>query len=298
MKKFKKVLPNILIGLVFVVGLGIFTYPTISDQWNRYHQSQAIASYEKQVESTSEEDFSKAWSEAEAYNASIVENTFSTDAFDEEEKNLRGTDYWNVLNLSDTGLMGYISIPEINQKLPIYHGTSDGVLQIAAGHLSGTKLPIGGSGTHSVIAAHRGLPSAKLFSDLDELKIGDEFYIHVLDQTLAYEVDQILPMIEKDDVETLSNALQNVEGEDYVTLFTCTPYGINSHRLLVRGTRCEYHGEDEVKVSEETMLESIQEYYMLYALLVIAVIVLIYVLVKVKKWKKQKAKEVKHEKVE
>ena len=298
MKKLKKVLPNILIGLVFVVGLGIFTYPTISDQWNRYHQSQAVASYEKQVESTSEEDFSKAWSEAEAYNASIVENTFQTDAFEEEEKNLRGSDYWNVLNLSDTGLMGYISIPEINQKLPIYHGTSDGVLQIAAGHLSGTKLPIGGSGNHSVIAAHRGLPSAKLFSDLDSLKIGDKFYIHVLDQTLAYEVDQILPMIEKDDVETLSNALQNVEGEDYVTLFTCTPYGINSHRLLVRGTRCEYHGEDEVKVSEETMLESIQEYYMLYALLVIAIIVLIFTIVKVKKWKKKKAKEVKHEKVE
>lgn len=298
MKKLKKVLPNILIGLVFVVGLGIFTYPTISDQWNRYHQSQAIVSYEKQVESTSEEDFSEAWSEAEAYNASIVENTFQTDAFDEEEKNLRGSDYWNVLNLSDTGIMGYISIPEINQKLPIYHGTSDGVLQIAAGHLSGTKLPIGGSGNHSVIAAHRGLPSAKLFSDLDSLKIGDKFYIHVLNQTLAYEVDQILPMVEKDDVETLSNALQNVEGEDYVTLFTCTPYGINSHRLLVRGTRCEYHGEDEAKVSEETMLESIQEYYMLYALLVIAVIVLIFTIIKVKKWKKKKAKEVKHEKVE
>ena len=298
MKKLKKVLPNILIGLVFVVGLGIFTYPTISNQWNRYHQSQAISSYEKQVESTSEEDFSEAWSEAEAYNASIVENTFQTDAFDEEEKNLRGSDYWNVLNLSDTGIMGYISIPEINQKLPIYHGTSDGVLQIAAGHLSGTKLPIGGSGNHSVIAAHRGLPSAKLFSDLDSLKIGDKFYIHVLDQTLAYEVDQILPMVEKDDVETLSNALQNVEGEDYVTLFTCTPYGINSHRLLVRGTRCEYHGEDEAKVSEETMLESIQEYYMLYALLVIAVIVLIFTIIKVKKWKKKKAKEVKHEKVE
>jgi sortase A len=298
MKNLKKKLPNILLTLIFIIGAGIFAYPTISNQWNKYHQSAAIASYEQQVESTSEEDFTQAWNDAEAYNASITENTFSSDAFADEEKNLRETPYWNVLNLSDTGIMGYISIPEINQKLPIYHGTSDSVLQIGAGHLSGTKLPIGGSGNHSVIAAHRGLPSAKLFSDLDKLQIGDKFYIHILNETLAYEVDQILPMVDKDDTEALSSALQNVEGEDYVTLFTCTPYGINSHRLLVRGTRVEYHGEDEAKVSDETMLESIQEYYMLYALLVIAVILLIFAIVKVKKWKKRKAKEAKNEKIQ
>ena len=133
--------------------------------------------------------------------------------------------------------MGYISVPKIKQKLPIYHGTSDGVLQIAAGHLSGTKLPIGGAGTHSVIAAHRGLPSAKLFSDLDKMKVGDKFYIHVLDQTLAYEVDQILPMVAKDDTETLTSAMQNVEGQDYVTLFTCTPYGPVSYTHLTLPTK-------------------------------------------------------------
>ncbi len=298
MKNLKKKLPNILLGMIFVIGLGIFTYPTISNQWNKYHQSAAIASYEKEVESTSEEDFTSAWNAAQEYNATITENTFSNDAFADEEKNLRQTPYWNVLNLSDTGIMGYISIPEINQKLPIYHGTSDSVLQIGAGHLSGTKLPIGGEGTHSVIAAHRGLPSAKLFSDLDRLEVGDKFYIHILNETLAYEVDQILPMVDKDDIQALSDALQNIEGEDHVTLFTCTPYGINSHRMLVRGVRTEYHGEDEAKVSEETMLESIQEYYMLYALLVIAVILLIFMIVKVKKWKKRKAKEARNEEIQ
>lgn len=289
MKKFKKILPNLLIGLVFLAGLGIFAYPTISDQWNKYHQSQAIASYEEQVENMSEEDFASAWAAAEEYNATIIQNTFSGDAFSQEEKNLRNTPYWSVLNLSDNGLMGYISVPKIKQKLPIYHGTSDGVLQIAAGHLSGTKLPIGGEGTHSVIAAHRGLPSAKLFSDLDKMEIGDKFYIHVLDQTLAYQVDQILPMVAKEDTETLTGAMQNVEGQDYVTLFTCTPYGVNSHRFLVRGVRTEYHGEDDEKVSDETMLESIKEYYMLYALLVVAVLILGFTVFKVVKKKKRKS---------
>ena len=288
MKKFKKIFPNLLIGLVFLVGLGIFAYPTISDQWNKYHQSKAIASYEEQVDNMSEEDFSAAWAAAEEYNATITQNTFDGDAFSQEEKNLRYTPYWSVLNLSDNGLMGYISVPKIKEKLPIYHGTSDGVLQIAAGHLSGTKLPIGGAGTHSVIAAHRGLPSAKLFSDLDKMKVGDKFYIHVLDQTLAYEVDQILPMVAKEDIETLTGAMQNVEGQDYVTLFTCTPYGVNSHRFLVRGVRTEYHGEDDEKVSDETMLESIQEYYMLYALLAAAILILGFTVFKVVKKKKRK----------
>lgn len=144
MKKFKKILPNLIVGLIFLTGLGIFTYPTISDQWNKLHQSHAIASYEKQVEKMSETDFKSAWEEAEAYNETITTNTFHGDAFSQEEKNLRNTPYWKVLNLGDNGLMGYISVPKIKQKLPIYHGTSDGVLQIAAGHMSGTKLPIGG----------------------------------------------------------------------------------------------------------------------------------------------------------
>lgn len=295
MKKFKKILPNLLIGLVFLAGLGIFAYPTISDQWNKYHQSRAIASYEDQVENMSEEDFEAAWRAAEKYNATIKKNTFMQDAFSQEEKNLKDTPYWSVLNLNANGLMGYISVPRISQKLPIYHGTSDAVLQIAAGHLSGTKLPIGGKGCHSVIAAHRGLPSAKLFSDLDKMTIGDKFYIHVLDKTLAYRVDQILPMVDKKDTKMLTDAMQNVEGQDYVTLFTCTPYGINSHRYLVRGVRTEYHGEDEDKVSDETMLESIRQYYMLYVLFVIAVSIAAFTVFKVIKKKRNNSLKVPRE---
>ena len=172
--------------------------------------------------------------------------------------------------------MGYLSIPKINIKLSIYHGTSDEVLQTGIGHLNGTKLPIGGESTHSVLAAHRGLPSARLFTDIDQLKKGDKFYIHVLDETLAYQVDQILDMVDKDDTETLEKALQIEEGKDQVTLFTCTPYGVNSHRLLVRGTRVPYEGEEEVSSTPvDTMLEAVQNYYMLYLILGLSVTLLI-----------------------
>ena len=285
----KKRLPGILLGLIFLIGLGVFLYPTISDQWNRYHQSRAIASYTDAVEDMTDEDFDAAWAAATDYNNAIAQNTFSGDAFSQEEKNLRGTPYWSVLNMGNNGIMGYISIPEIGQKLPIYHGTSDAVLQIGAGHMSGTTLPIGGAGTHSVIAAHRGLPSARLFTDVDQLQEGDEFYIHVLDQVLAYQIDQILTMVNKDDTNTLTEAMSIQEGQDYITLFTCTPYGVNSHRLLLRGHRVEYHGEDDAAVSDETMLQSIKDYYMLYALLAVAVSILIAVIVRLLRRKNRKS---------
>lgn len=272
----KKRLPGIFFGLVFLIGLGIFLYPTISEQWNKYHQSKAIAGYESVVTNMTEEDFDAAWAAAEGFNDTITTNTFGGDAFSQEEKSLEDTPYWSVLNLGDDGIMGYISIPKINQKLPIYHGTSDSVLQIGVGHISGTKLPIGGEGTHSVLAAHRGLPSARLFTDIDQLKEGDKFYIHILDGVLAYEVDQILPMVDKNDLEALTEALKNEEGQDYVTLFTCTPYGVNSHRLLVRGHRTEYHGEDDENLTvEEAMLQSVKDYYMFYALSAVAASILI-----------------------
>ena len=285
----KKRLPGILLGLIFLIGLGVFLYPTISNQWNRYHQSRAIASYTDAVEDMTDEDFDAAWAAATDYNNAIAQNTFSGDAFSQEEKNLRGTPYWSVLNMGNNGIMGYISIPEIGQKLPIYHGTSDAVLQIGAGHMSGTTLPIGGAGTHSVIAAHRGLPSARLFTDVDQLQEGDEFYIHVLDQVLAYQIDQILTMVNKDDTNTLTEAMSIQEGQDYITLFTCTPYGVNSHRLLLRGHRVEYHGEDDAAVSDETMLQSIKDYYMLYALLAVAVSILIAVIVRLLRRKNRKS---------
>lgn len=235
----RKRISRIFLFLLFLIGAGIFAYPTISDQWNRYHQSQVIAEYQETMKNPDKEETQKLWEETKAYNEKIQKNTFDHDAFSQEEKNLRETDYWQVLNLDDNGIMGYLEIPKIQVRLPIYHGTSETVLQIGAGHLYGTNLPIGGEGNHSVIAGHRGLPSAKLFTDLDELETGDVFYIHILDQVLTYEVDQISDMIEKDDMDTLTDRMKQVEGEDYVTLFTCTPYGVNSHRLLVRGHRIE-----------------------------------------------------------
>lgn len=281
-QKWKQKLPGILLGLVFLVGLGIFAYPTVADQWNKYHQSKAIAGYEEAVADMDETDYEVLKEAAEAYNAGMGKNTFDGDAFSQEEQNMRGTDYWSVLNPGDNGIMGYISIPKIEQKLPIYHGTSEAVLQVGAGHMSGTRLPIGGEGNHSVLAAHRGLPSAKLFTDIDQLVEGDKFYIHVLDQVLAYEVDQILPMVDKDDSDTLTDAMQNVEGEDYVTLFTCTPYGVNSHRLLVRGHRVPYNGEDdEAAIVNESMLQTVKDYYMLYAILAVAAAILVAVPVKI-----------------
>lgn len=261
--------------IIFIIGLSVMLYPTIADQWNKLHQSRAIADYENVVSDMKEEDFEKQWQEAENYNEKIKTNTFSGDVFSQEEKNMRGTEYWSVLNVGDNGIMGYVSIPKIEQKIPIYHGTSDAVLQVGAGHIMGTRLPIGGEGNHSVLAAHRGLPSAKLFTDIDQLKSGDKFYIHILDKVLAYQVDQIFPMIEKDDIEALQDALKNEEGQDYVTLFTCTPYGVNSHRLLVRGHRVAYHGEDdETSTMSDNMLQSVKDYYMLYALTAVAISVL------------------------
>lgn len=281
-QKWKQKLPGILLGLVFLVGLGIFAYPTVADQWNKYHQSRAIASYEETVADMDEVDYQKLWEMAEEYNSQIGNNTFDGDAFSQEEQNMRGSKYWSVLNPGDNGIMGYISIPKIEQRLPIYHGTSEAVLQIGAGHMSGTSLPVGGEGKHSVLAAHRGLPSAKLFTDIDQLVEGDKFYVHVLDKVLAYEVDQILPMVEKDDTDTLTEAMKNVEGEDYVTLFTCTPYGVNSHRLLVRGHRVPYNGEDDEKaIANESMLQMVKDYYMLYAILAVAAAILITVLIKI-----------------
>ena len=239
----KKKISAILFGLLFLVGFGILVYPTVSNQWNTYRQSQLISNYQSVVQDMTPEDFTQEWEKAEAFNATITQNNLYSDVFGESTTDLQNTEYWKILNEAGDGVMGYLSIPKINIKLAIYHGTADDVLQTGVGHLNGTKLPIGGESTHCVVAAHRGLPSAKLFTDIDQLRNGDKFYIHVLDQVLAYEVDQILPMVDKDDHETLENALKIEEGKDQVTLFTCTPYGVNSHRLLVRGTRVAYNGE-------------------------------------------------------
>ena len=271
----KKKIPGILFGILFLIGFGILIYPTAADQWNTYRQSRLISSYEAAVEKMEPEDFSLQWEKARAFNDSFSINNIYGDIFGSEEQELTDTAYWQVLNVGGDGVMGYLSIPKIHVRLSIYHGVEEEVLQTGVGHLNGTKLPIGGEGTHSVLAAHRGLPSARLFTDIDQLEKGDLFYIHMLDQVLAYQVDQILDMVDKDDTAVLEEALQIQEGKDLVTLFTCTPYGMNSHRLLVRGTRVPYTGQEDIAATPaETMLEAVQNYYMLYLILGISVTLL------------------------
>ena len=271
----KKIL-NVVFALMFMAGFLLLTYPTISDQWNTYRQSRLISSYEDTVSAMEPEDFSEEWEKARAFNDTLTENNTYGDVFAGEDEDLEDTEYWSVLNAAGDGVMGYISIPKINVMLSIYHGTSDDILQTGVGHLDGTKLPIGGESTHCVLAAHRGLPSARLFTDIDQLEKGDRFYIHVLDEVLAYEVDQIYDMVDKDDMETLESAMSIVDGEDHVTLFTCTPYGVNTHRLLVRGVRVPYEGEEDVAATPtETMVRAVQDYYMLYLVLGLSVTLLV-----------------------
>ena len=278
----KRIIQNILFGLMFLVGFGILIYPTVSDQWNSYRQSQLITVYDSYVEELDEEDFSEHWKTAEAFNQTILKNNIYADVFGTSGNGeLEDSEYWKVLNLAGDGIMGYISIPKIDTKLSIYHGVEEKVLQTGVGHLNGTKLPIGGTGTHSVLAAHRGLPSARLFTDIDQLDKGDMFYIHILDEVHAYQVDRIWDMVDKDDMDTLSEALSITEGEDYITLFTCTPYGVNSHRLLVRGTRVEYNGEEEVETTVvESMVQSVQNYYMIYLVLGLSITLLVILIMK------------------
>ena len=228
-KKKKGKLTTLFLFLILLTGLSLLLYPSLSDYWNSFHQTQAIASYAQEVAHLDNNQYEQLWQAARAYNASLKERG-STYVLTEEQK----AQYDSLLNLSGSGVMGYIEIPSINCSLPIYHGTEESVLQIAVGHLEWSSLPVGGTGTHCVLSGHRGLPSAKLFTNLDKLTEGDVFMLRILDEVLTYEVDQIL-IVEPQDTD----ALQIEEGKDYCTLVTCTPYGINTHRLLVRGHRIE-----------------------------------------------------------
>ena len=224
----RKNLSTIILILIFLVGLSVMLYPSVSDAVNRKHQSRAVAGYAEEVEQLSDADYQTYFDAADAYNRQL--NT-THNAFYKPDL---VSGYAQTLDISGTGIMGYITIPKISVELPIYHGTDEGVLQVAAGHLEGSSLPVGGAGTHAVISAHRGLPSAKLFTNLNELEVGDRFTITVLNRVLTYEVDQISIVL-----PTEIDQLLPTEGMDYVTLMTCTPYGINTHRLLVRGKRVE-----------------------------------------------------------
>ena len=222
----KKNKSTIILILVFFVGLSVMLYPTISDYINQLHQTRAVANYAADVDKLSDADYTAYFETADAFNAQIAADPDALYFPD------RFPSYESTLDVTGTGIMGYITIEKISVELPIYHGTSDAVLQVAAGHLEGTSLPVGGASTHGVISAHRGLPSAKLFTNLDQLEEGDTFTITVLDRTLTYEVDNISIVL-----PTETDELKVVDGKDYVTLMTCTPYGINTHRLLVRGRR-------------------------------------------------------------
>ena len=229
MKKKKNKRTTVLLVVLLLAGLSLLLYPTVSDYWNSFHQTRAIATYAENVAKLDNNQYDQLWEDARAYNEALC---FRSNPYylSEEQK----AQYESLLDVSGLGVMGYIEIPEIDVSLPIYHGTEESVLQIAVGHLDWSSLPVVGESTHCVLSGHRGLPSARLFTNLDKLREGDTFLLRVLDEVLTYEVDQIL-IVEPQETA----ALQIEEGKDYCTLVTCTPYGINTHRLLVRGHRID-----------------------------------------------------------
>lgn len=240
----KNKISTIILSLAFLAGLSLLLYPTASDYWNSMHASKAVADYSAEVTQLTKTQYDEIWAAAAAYNQSLRDRSGSFYLTDEQKEQ-----YASQLDVSGTGIMGYIEIPNIKLSLPIYHGTEDSVLQIAVGHLEWSSLPVGGEGTHCVLSGHRGLPSAKLFTNLDQLVEGDTFVLRVLDEVLTYQVDQIL-IVEPEDTD----ALKAEEGKDLCTLVTCTPYGINSHRLLVRGHRIENQAQAEaIRVTSDAM---------------------------------------------
>ena len=231
---------TIILLILFFIGLSVLLYPSLSSYWNSKTQSEAIVDYESMLSQYKPEDYAAIFDEADAYNKALSELD------DPMAEYNRLSDYHKILNVGGTGMMGYITIPKISQELPVYHGTSDGVLSVAVGHLEGTSLPVGGENTHSVVSAHRGLPTAVLFTHLDRMEIGDTFYFTILDRTITYEVDQIR-IVEPNDTSLIRIA----QGKDYCTLLTCTPYGINTQRLLVRGHQVDETQTRSIYIANE-----------------------------------------------
>ena len=261
-KKIKEHYLTVILVSMLLIGLSLVLYPTISNYWNSLHQSRIVAGYVQDVEDMSDENKSDMLAAAQAYNQTLRQGV--TPGLDLSNSEI---DFYNkTLDVSGTGIMAYVEIPKLNTILPIYHGTDEGVLRIAIGHIPGTSLPVGGKGTHAVISGHRGLPSAKLFTNIDRLVKGDTFMIQVLDETLTYEVDQILTVLPND-----MSAVAIDPEQDYVTLVTCTPYGVNTHRLLVRGHRIP-NKENAVRITTEASLEN-------NLLIVVAVIIAIILLI-------------------
>ena len=272
---------TILLVAIFFVGLSFLLYPTVSDFWNEKRQSQAIINYDDLIVDLTPEDYSDYFSRADSYNEKIRNMSFPFLG----HKNI-ADEYYSTLDVNGDGMMGYITIEKIKVQLPIYHGTSDKVLNSAVGHVEGSSLPVGGVSTHSVLSAHRGLPSAKLFTNLDKVEVGDVFTIRILDRTVTYQVDQVLIVLPEE-----TDALNIVPGEDYCTLVTCTPYGINTHRMLVRGTRIE-------NIEPDRVINVITEAYQIDPLIVTPAVaapilgmLLIYLIIKSSRDKKKRKKD-------
>ena len=241
----KGTVSTIILILVLIIGLSFLLYPALSDYWNKSVQSKAVASYVKEVENMDEDDYDAILGSAAEYNEMLTKRTNRYKLTEELRER-----YPKELSVADSGMMGDIEVPSINVFLPIYHTTDEDVLQVAIGHIDWSSLPVGGEGTHSVLSSHRGLPSAKLFTDLDKLREGDLFMIYVLDEVITYEVDQILTVLPEE-----TDALMIEEGRDLCTLVTCTPYGVNSHRLLVRGHRVENQEKAEtVRITSDALI--------------------------------------------
>lgn len=238
---------TLILLLILLIGAGLIAYPSFADWWNSFHQSRAVASYAEAVANMNTEEYERIISKAQAYNRKLSRSGILWTLDEDEEK-----EYKEQLDIGTSGIMGYIDIPKIDVMLPIYHGIDESILQVAVGHIPGTSLPVGGKGSHCVVSGHRGLPSARLFTDIDKLVEGDTFTITVLNKTLTYEVDQIRTVLPTD----LSD-LQIEKGKDYVTLVTCTPYGINTHRLLVRGHRIENADGDASVIADALQIEPI-----------------------------------------
>ena len=271
----RKHLSTIVLLFILFIGLSLLLYPTASDYWNSFHQTRAIATYAENVANLDNNQYDQLWEDARAYNQALP---FRSNPYylSEEQK----AEYESLLDVSGLGVMGYIEIPEIDVSLPIYHGTEESVLQVAVGHLDWTSLPVGGESTHCVLSGHRGLPSARLFTDLDKLTVGDRFLLRVLDEVLTYEVDQIL-IVEPHETD----ALKIEPGKDLCTLVTCTPYGINTHRLLVRGHRVE--NEREAKTVRVTS-DAIQiEPYLVAAVVAVPILLVLLIVLLIPKRRKK-----------
>ena len=263
----KKHLGKILIVLLFLAGFSLLLYPFVANQWNNYRQKRLMSSYDEAVagrEAAGEIDYETEWEAARAYNAALLPSILP-DSFADAERTGEDETYMSCLNIAGNGVMGIVEIPKIGITLPVFHTTNEEYLQTAAGHLEGSSLPVGGEDTHAVISAHRGLPSAALFTDLDKMKEGDHFLLHILDETLCYEIDKISVVAPED-----TKDLEVEYGEDLVTLLTCTPYGINSRRLLVRGRRIPYE-EEAIAKERGTSGFSVHTNYLLWVIVGIAI---------------------------